>query len=274
MVRPSTIPDQIIRSRQNTRLKELRLRLLRGGNCVDDLIAIEGEHLVREALHSGLRVESLFLREDRLTSFAWAGTSNTMILAVAAEAFNYACATEAPQGIAAIVEAPRWSFDALLQDNTPRLVVLAGLQDPGNVGTVIRTAEAFGASGVLLTPQSVHPWNQKVLRASAGSSFRLPVILLDTIEPLRKLRKHGVPLYACAADAGDSILDKDLYGPWAFVIGNEGAGIADDIREVCSSGLHIPCPGRVESLNAGVAASILLYEAARQRGTTHVEATV
>ncbi len=255
----------MIRSRQNARLKDLRRRLLRPGDAGDGLIAIEGEHLLQEAMRSGLRVDTLFLREDRA---AWLDVGEVARFMVAADAFDHACATESPQGVAALVEIPRWTVDSLLRVEAPRLVVLAGLQDPGNVGTIVRTAEAFGATGVLLTPGSVHPWNHKVLRASAGSCFRLPVIALENIA---WLRRAGISLFACAADAGDSIFDADLGGRFGFVIGNEGAGISDDVLALCSGSIHIPCPGPVESLNAGVAAAILLYEASRQRARASIE---
>ncbi len=255
---------ETIRSRQNTWLKDLRQRMLRPGYSSDGLIAIEGEHLLQEAVRSGLRVETLFLREDRVAERDRAAFGGPLTFTVAADAFDHACATESPQGVAALVEMPHWSFDSLLQVETPRLVVLAELQDPGNVGTVIRTVEAFAATGVLLTPGSVHPWNQKVIRASAGSCFRLPVVPLENIALLGRLRKLRIPLYACAAQAGHSLAEADLRGPMAFVIGNEGTGIPKEISPFCSSAIHIPCPGPVESLNAAVAAAILLYEASRQ----------
>ena len=260
MLRPlADASAEIIRSRQNARLKDLRQRLLHPSPTSDGLIAIEGDHLLHEAARSGLRIHTLFLREDRSSRQNWPGNPPTFT--VAADALNHTSATESPQGIAALIEAPQWSLDALLHKNL-LLIVLAGLQDPGNVGTIIRTAEAFAASGVLLTPGSVHPWNQKVLRASAGSSFRLPVVPLEAVGLLRCLQ---TPLYACAAHRGASIADQDFRSAGAFVIGNEGAGIPVDVLQFCSSTIHIPCPGRVESLNAAVAASVLLYEVSRQR---------
>ena len=267
MTRPLAAPAEMIRSRQNARLKDLRRRLLHPSYANDGLIAIEGEHLLQEAMRSGLRVDTLFLREDRSARM---DAGEAARFTVAADAFDHACATESPQGVAALVEMPQWSLDSLLRVKAPRLVVLAGLQDPGNVGTIVRTAEAFGATGVLLTPGSVHPWNQKVLRSSAGSCFRLPVVALENVAWLGSLRTAGIPLFACAADAGDSIFDADLRGRFGFVIGNEGAGISDDVLALCSGSIHIPCPGPVESLNAGVAAAILLYEASRQRARASI----
>lgn len=264
-------PAETIRSRQNARLKDLRRRFLHPAIGDDGLIAVEGDHLLQEADRSGLRLDTVFLREDRVAESDGAFRSPVKILTVAADAFDHACATDSPQGIAALVKAPEWELESLLTAQEPRLVILAGLQDPGNMGTIIRSAEAFAASGVLLTPGSVSPWNQKALRASAGSSFRLPVVSLAAVSRLRRVAESGIPMYACIVEAGDSIYEADLRGPIAFVIGNEGAGIPDDIFSFCGGSLHVPCPGKVESLNAGIAASIVLYEASRQHSVASLQ---
>jgi TrmH family RNA methyltransferase len=261
----ASAPAETIRSRQNARLKDLRQRLQNSSLRPDGLIAIEGDHLIEEAQRSGLRFDTLFLREDRISESARPFSGAAKILTVAADAFDHACSTESPQGIAALVEAPHWTLESLLTTEHPRLIILAGLQDPGNVGTIIRSAEAFAATGVLLTAGSISPWNQKALRASAGSSFRLPVISLENAAQLRRLSAKQIILYACAAEDGASIFEADLRGPVAFVIGNEGSGIPEEILSFCTGSLHIPCPGKVESLNAAIAASILLYEASRQQ---------
>jgi TrmH family RNA methyltransferase len=258
-------PVETIRSRHNARLKDLRQRLLHPGDAADNRIAIEGEHLLLEAIRSGLEIESIFLREDRVSQPLLQNIGGRRTFVVAADAFNHACITESPQGIAAIVSLPQWRLENLLKTPAPRLVVLAGLQDPGNAGTILRTAEAFGATGVLLTPGSVHPANQKVLRAAAGSSFRLPIIALADVRLLKHLQSRKIPVYAAEARLGTAVMDADLTGPWAFVVGNEGAGIPKEVLPYCTATLSIPCPGPVESLNAGVAAAVLLYESARQR---------
>ena len=145
------------------------------------------------------------------------------------------------------------------------ILVLAGLQDPGNVGTLIRSAEAFGASGVVLLPGTVNRWNAKAVRASAGSVFRLPAVSLRVEEMMAMLRERGVRLLAATAD-GDVALDETgLDGPVALVIGNEGAGVPEELLAAADARVAIACPGPVESLNAAIAGSVLLYEAARQR---------
>jgi RNA methyltransferase, TrmH family len=267
----ASISAEVIRSRHNARLKDLRQRLLHPAIGDDGLIAIEGDHLLQEAERSGLCFDTVFLREDRVAEREWAFPGNAKVLTVAVDAFDHACATDSPQGVAALVKAPQWTLESLLDADEPRLIILAGLQDPGNMGTIIRSAEAFAASGVLLTPGSVSPWNQKALRASAGSSFRLPVVSFADVSQLRHLADKHIPTYACVADARASILEADLRGPIGFVIGNEGAGISDEILSLCDGSLHVPCPGHVESLNAAIAASIVLYEASRQRSFASLE---
>lgn len=265
---------ETLHSRQNARLKGLRQRLLRPDPAEDGLVAIEGDHLLREAVHSGLKVRSVYVREDRAADLdalcAGCDAGETQIFLVSAEALNHACATESPQGVAAVVEIRQASLDRMLEAPNPLLAILAGLQDPGNVGAILRTAEAFGVSGVLLTPGTASPWNAKALRASAGSSFRVPMAQLETASLLRRLTDRQMRIYACAARGGVSLEQAAWEQPSAFVIGNEGAGIADEILAFCTARLHIPMPGPVESLNAAVAASIVCYQASRQRAAAAI----
>jgi TrmH family RNA methyltransferase len=157
--------------------------------------------------------------------------------------------------------------------DTPLILVAAGLQDPGNLGTLIRSAEAFGATGVVTTPGTVSAWNQKALRASAGSLFRLPVAGI-AVEELAGLKSRGVRLMAAVAPETDSdsryaveAQDADFARAAAILIGNEGAGLSEELLAMADATVTIPCPGKVESLNAAVAGSLLLYEASRQRAT-------
>jgi RNA methyltransferase, TrmH family len=152
------------------------------------------------------------------------------------------------------------------------ILIAVGLQDPGNLGTLVRSAEAFGAAGVLATPGTVSAWNQKALRASVGSVFRVPVVAVAASE-LEGLKGRGVRLIG-AVGADDSGVvaarETDFTVGCAVMIGNEGSGLGTEWLEMCDARVTIPCPGPVESLNAAVAGSLLLYEASRQR-TTHKE---
>jgi TrmH family RNA methyltransferase len=149
----------------------------------------------------------------------------------------------------------------------PLVLVAAGLQNPGNLGTLVRSAEAFGASGVLTTAGTVSAWNQKTLRASVGSVFRVPVVTVDRLE-LEGLKARGFKLIAAVGAEDSGVVaaqEMDLRGACAVMIGNEGSGLAAEWMEMCDARATIPCPGPVESLNAAVAGSLLLYEASRQR---------
>ncbi len=236
----------------------------------DPLLAIEGVHLVEEVLRSGLTLEALFLREDTVGRIAEFPAKEIYI--VENEIFNQGCATEAPQGVAALVKKPVASLDRLLRAARPLLLILDGLQDPGNLGTILRSAEAFSATGVLLLPGTVSPWNQKALRASAGSVFRVPLVTLADPTPLSRLRTLKIPIHAAVARDGNSVSDTSLTGPSGLLIGNEGAGISAPLLALADHRILIPCPGPVESLNAAVAASILLYAASQQRNASHPKA--
>jgi TrmH family RNA methyltransferase len=151
------------------------------------------------------------------------------------------------------------------------LVVLAGLQDPGNVGTLIRSAEAFGATGVLLLPGTASPWNPKALRASAGSAFRVPMLAISEADALNLLRDRHVPALAAVAHDGVTVAQAFLAEPAALLIGNEGAGLSPALLSAAARRVTIPMPGPVESLNAAIAGSLLLYEAAAQRGKARTQ---
>ena len=173
--------------------------------------------------------------------------------------------TESPQGIAALVMPKAFSLDDALSGESPLVVIAAGLQDPGNLGTLIRSAEAFGASGVIALPGTVSQWNAKAMRASSGSVFRLPVVAAGEDEVFSRLRSLGVRVFAAVAERGVSAIESRLSGPVALVIGNEGRGLSPELLVRADARITIPCPGPVESLNAAIAGSILLYEASRQR---------
>lgn len=190
------------------------------------------------------------------------------MLRLTEEVFGSVVETQSPQGVAALLVPPVSTLEDVLRDRENALILIAaGLQDPGNLGTLVRSAEAFGASGLLTTPGAVSAWNQKALRASVGSVFRVPVVS-TSLEEIVGLKEHGIRLIAAmgAEDFGVAAAQKmDFTSACAVMIGNEGAGLAAEWIEICDARVTIPCPGNVESLNAAVAGSLLLYEASRQR---------
>jgi len=255
-----SIAPRRIESRQNSRIKELRAGLARGVKSPH--VAIEGLHLTEEAVKSGLRLHTVFVRDGNEELLEDLAIGAAEVLIVTEEVFQSATLTEHPQGIAALVEAPQFTVEAML-NGVPLVVIAAGLQDPGNLGTLVRSAEAFGATGMILLPGTVSLWNAKTLRASSGSAFRLPVVGLTDDEAFNTLRAHGVRILAAVARDGDS--EADLRGPSALLIGNEGSGLPEAWIAQADARVTIPFAGAVESLNAAIAGSVLLYDAMRQR---------
>jgi len=276
-----------ITSRDNKWLKAFRAALRGKGPhpARNEPIGIEGPKLVEEALRSGLAVEALLVSESgerdaaailKAANESEAGIPRSQILHTSDKLFESVSGTEAPQGVAALFRQPEWGLDDVLhgvgamRGNSPLVVVLAAIQDPGNVGTILRSAEAFGATGAIATRGTADPWSPKALRASAGSTLRLPLLRGMAIPVLlAQLRIAGVKIYAASSvrngHEGESRARADWREPSAVFVGNEGAGLPAEITHAADAVISIPTAGTVESLNAGVAASIVLYEAARQR---------
>lgn len=264
---PDGLP--LLSSRANDRVRQLRGALAGYARLSGGLIGIEGEHLLEEALRSGMILKSIFLSEHRpLPPSVCRLHDRVEILRLTEEVFASISETRAPQGIAALLVPPVHQLESVLW-GVPLLLVAAGLQDPGNLGTLIRSAEAFGATGVLTTPGTVNAWNGKCLRASAGSLFRVPVVSA-TPRDLLNLKVRGIRLLATVGDgvrseSATDLRNVDLSTPVALLIGNEGAGLAPEFLDLADARLTISTTGAVESLNAAIAGSLILCEAFRQR---------
>jgi TrmH family RNA methyltransferase len=246
----------IITSPDNPILKKIRKAVASGRLTDDGLAVAEGPHLVAEAVRSGLEIERIVVSEEA----AFDGFVGHTITTVSSRIFRELKNTEHSQGVLALVRAPIHNLEEICKGDTPGLVVvLDGIQDPGNAGTIIRSAEAFGVTGVVLLKGSVHPWNPKCLRASAGSLFRIPVA--SGVEDLSVFGESR--WYVAAGEALETIDVVDWTRPSLLFVGNEGAGVGENWR-ARSQAIRIPTIG-VESLNAAVAASVILYEAHRQR---------
>ena len=264
------LPDSRLRplsGRHNQHLKELHLAFRRGELTAQGECAIEGVKLVEEALRSSQRLTSVFFSESaRPLAKKLLPQLNTRtethILSNAL--FNSIVPSEAPQGVAALVKVRGFPAAQILErSQSGPMVVAAGLQDPGNLGTLFRSAEAFGAAGIFLTEGTVGPYNPKVLRGSAGSIFRLPFLQIASGELIALLRQHGVRLLATSSHKGTPLPQISWALPLAIFIGNEGSGLPRDLMHQMQETIVIPQAAQVESLNAGVAASIVLYEVAR-----------
>ncbi len=270
---------ETISSRENRWLKMFRTALARGCATDEGFIGIEGPRLVEEALGANLEVAALLASpagEQFLGRWLARVGRGTRLLRTSEKLFATVADTKRPQGVAALVRPRAWQFEDLLRGDVPLVVVLAGVQDPGNVGTIIRTAEAFGATGVAAArageQSTAHPLAPKALRASAGSALRMPVLAgvpLPTL--LVQLRVSGVRTYGASSSGGVSPAEIEFRTPLALLVGNEGAGLPPEVERAADALVRIPltgspaAAGAVDSLNAAVAAAILLYEAARQR---------
>jgi TrmH family RNA methyltransferase len=157
--------------------------------------------------------------------------------------------------------------DDAIRSAVPLVLVVEGLRDPGNMGTILRSAEAFGATGVITTPRTVDPFSTKVVRASMGSAFRLPIVEKVEIEKaVKQMRAAGLTIIATSTRASRVVTEEDLARPAAILVGSEAVGLSEKALALADTCVRIPLIGPVESLNAAIAATILLYEAARQRG--------
>ncbi|MBE5874436.1 MAG: RNA methyltransferase [Lachnospiraceae bacterium] len=185
---------------------------------------------------------------------------------VADDVFAKMSDTQTPQGILTILKRPEYNLDLLLQEENPVFVILENLQDPGNLGTIVRTAEGAGITGVIMSAGTVDIFNPKTIRATMGSIYRVPFLYVeDMADTIQKLHKHGVHTYAAHLAGKTYYQDVSLKEPTAFLIGNEGNGLTKETADMAESYIKIPMEGQVESLNAAVATALLLYEAHRQR---------
>ena len=256
-----------ITSRTNAKVKALRVALSGKASRTGEIVAIEGETMLVEAIRSGLRPEAIFVRqgsEEVLQHPELRENRDVPVVVLSGDVFSSAVDTASPQGVAATIAIPRVERRPDRHGKGSSLV-LESIQDPGNIGTMLRAAEAFGADELVLTGDTVNPWSPKAIRASAGSIFRMPVRRMNLSEVAAWTAEKKVHLYAAVAQSREAVacMDVDLARSCAFMIGNEGAGLSDAALAIANERIHIPCI--TESLNAAAAAATLLYEAMRQR---------
>jgi TrmH family RNA methyltransferase len=262
-----------VSSRQNALVKDLRKAFSQAELTREGYMAVEGVRMIEEAIRSGLRFQAVFFSETgRVHSARLLPqiSSHAEALLLTDEVFLSAVATETPQGVAALVKPRTVRLEDVLEGTGDGLaaaliIALAGVQDPGNLGTVIRSAEAFSASAVVLGEKTVSSFNPKVVRASAGSVFREPVVQAPLSQALLKFKERGLQVLATSSHKGKPSEEIDLTRPTALLIGSEGGGVPPAITAQTDEQITIVHSPRVESLNAGIAASIFLYEAAKQR---------
>ena len=174
--------------------------------------------------------------------------------------------TQTPQGILCLVKKPSYRLNDLLSDKNAHLLIVESIQDPGNLGTMLRTGEGAGISGVIMNQSTVDLFNPKTIRSTMGSIYRVPFFVTDDLEQtILELKSQGIKVYAAHLKGTLCYDEPDYRGPSAFLIGNEGNGLSDVVADCADTYIKIPMQGQVESLNAAISAALLMYEASRQR---------
>lgn len=256
----------MISSTSNQQMKSIiQLNKKAGARRKLRAFVVEGVRMFRET--PAALIERVYLSESFYeTSLRVLSDRNIQNYEVVADhVFSHVCDTDTPQGILAIVRMPEYSFEDLLQGARTRLLVLEDIQDPGNLGTMFRTGEGAGVTGIIMSRETVDLFHPKTVRATMGSIYRVPFyISQDLKETVGRLHQAGVHTYAACLKGKQAYDELDYRGATAFLIGNEGNGLRAETAELADTCLKIPMEGQLESLNAAMAAGILMYEAHRQ----------
>lgn len=271
----------MITSENNAKLKEMiKLQKNARHRKKEGLFVAEGIKLVKEAAKYGrlrqvLIKESLWLdrwqeKPESEIAEEFSGENRRIgVDVVPDDLFDLAADTVTPQGILGMVDMPSYSQEEILNSPAGLYLLLDDLRDPGNLGTMIRTSEAAGVAGVIMSKGTVDLFNPKVVRATMGAIFRVPFLYVESLpEMIRQMKQKNISVYGTILEESRVYDDPDYTKPSGIVVGNEANGISKEVRESLSGRIHIPMEGSVESLNAAVAAAIVLYEASRQRRKT------
>lgn len=252
-------------SPRNPLIKEVRKAILRGSTTEDGLAVAESFHLLEEALRSDCEIAAVFAAESVRSAVEShvRGLKSVRVTVLPDDLFRSISSTETSQGVMALVRPPHWTLDQLFRGEC-LTVILDGLQDPGNAGAILRAAEAFGATGVAFLRGTVSPYNPKCLRGSAGSVFRVPVVAaMDPDLVLAAAEQRKIDLFALMPKGELDISESNFTRKCALIVGSEGHGVSERVGAKATP-VRIPTAG-VESLNAALAAGIVLYVARRQR---------
>lgn len=265
---PNEHAGQHLTSLQNHHIKEARSLLQRRGRQGQASVLLEGTRLLEEAVQADCRIEKVFYLAERVTAdreralLRELSVRTEQLFSVSKAILSALAQTEQPQGIIVQAELPRPS---LVFHHRSRLLVIDRVQDPGNLGTLFRLASAFACEGLILLAGSASPFNDKVIRSSMGAVFHLPWLEMREDELIDELSALAIPLLVADAAGSEYLRDMDLRASWAMVIGNEGNGVTETLKQAADHLFSIPMPGRAESLNAASAGAIMLYEASRQQ---------
>ena len=257
---------ETIQSKDNPLIKDIKKLKDKKYRIESSRFLIEGFRFVGEALQSDFIVPLVFVGEnalDRWQSFSMQDKvqKNTKVYSVTDQILKIISSTDTPQGIVAVVN----NKSIEVENKQGFYTLVDKVQDPGNMGTIIRTAHAAGALGVIITKGTVDIYNEKTLRSTMGSIFHIPIIHDINLESVKTLKSNGFRLVVSSLDTDKNFYDIDLNDKVIIAVGNEGSGISGELMDIADVKIKIPMPGGAESLNVSVAASIMMFEAVRQK---------
>jgi len=261
----------LIQSKDNDLFKETRKLKERKNRSKNNKYIIEGYRLVEEAFKANMDIEYLIFNEkenDKMDTYINKYLDKEIkIYCMKDVLFNELISTEQTQGIIAVIK----MNSKELEYNKEFYILCDKVQDPGNLGTIIRTAHASGADGIILTKGSVDIYNEKTLRASMGSIFYIPVVYDDeNLSILKKLEKEGFNIVVTSLQTDKDFYEESLKGKVVLTVGNEGNGVSKEVYELATTKVKLPMPGKAESLNVAIAASVIMYEKVRQENSPNI----
>jgi RNA methyltransferase, TrmH family len=260
-----------IASRQNPLVRRFRELSSKGGG---DGVLLDGEHLLREALASQVPIEVAVFADAAVAGAhgshhaleADVARQGGRVVSVSAAVLAAMSPVRQPSGVAAIAMLPKGSLNDALGRTAQLVLLLSAVQDPGNVGAIVRAGEAYGVTGIIAGEGTADPYGWKAVRGSMGSVFRMPIAArVPLLEAARAAKANGIRIVAAVPRDGEPLPDIDLRRPSAILLGGEGAGLPEPLLQIADAWLTIPMRPPVESLNVGVAAALIAYEASRQR---------
>lgn len=256
-----------ITSNQNSHYKKWKKLQTRKGRKEHQSYLIEGEHLVQEAIRAGADIQALIAEEGLQGKFdllVGDQLDSVSRIALSSELFHQLVETESPQGMMAVVSYQKWDEEKLLAQEESTFLLLDEVQDPGNLGTLLRTAQGAGVTAVYLGHGTVDVYNPKVVRASMGALFHLPIFPRNLSKAIEQLKERAIPIVGTSPHAGLNHFDYSFPKQIATLLGNEGRGVNSEFAKLADVELKIPMPGNTESLNVSVTGAILMYERVRQ----------
>lgn len=260
-----------ITSSKNPLIKEIKSLYKKKGRVKTGYFIIEGIKIIKEAIDYNYELKNIIFTDELKRTlegeeFLKEIESFNNLIYVSEKIFKEISDTENPQGIIALAKINYKTIDEIDNKEPSFFIYLDELQDPGNMGTIIRTGDGFNINGIIITEGTVDPYNPKVVRATMGSIFRLPIYYSDNgAEDLKKLKEKGIKIFSTSLEQSNFLFDANLRESIIITIGNESKGVSKQVLELSDKLIKIPMPGKAESLNAAVAASIIMYEAMRQK---------